>query len=770
MKGGLYTLGKTIALTAVMAFLVIAPYQPLTAQAQVGAETSASQVAPAQINTGVNSAQQGTGDIFAACKNLNFSGCVTSILYAFTVGIGSTFAYIAVYFFNVTVQLSLNGSAYGLDFISTSWTTARDLANMAFLFILLFIAFQIIFRADTSGTMSLLAGVIIVALLVNFSFFFTRVVIDAGNILSIQFYNSIPAPSLATSLNNGGAVGSTPTSIGNGINSAATALGAGTTKDLTAGIMNMLQVQSLLNQNSFQAAQGSTIATIFLFIAIAIVLWLLTVVFITAGVKFLFRIVVLWFLIIASPLAFIAAAVQGMNGGYFKQWRDLLFNHAFYPVAFLFIFLILNNFAVSIGSNVGSVFATLPTGANATWGAIGASLVSIAIRLGLVIGVLFVGLKLSDKISVMGAKYAEKAGNFMGMGLLKSYNVGYKRIGPGAAVGALDRSLQKGVLSKVGNSTLGFELRRYVTKPLANTRIPGAHGESNPEMKTRQDKENKEKGANMSERSAYLRDKDNKAVIAQAPTIEAALKPLEEMAKNFKEFTELQTKATAAAAGGPALSADEASKLTHHTTAGTRDLTAAEKTRRDELNNKMEDVKSRVKNLSKREQDSMSTDEIKSVVHLMTESQIKAVKESERRSEKDKDAIESEWHEKASGAALQKANKEIDLLRKISHDLSVSGVTLATVNSNVGTRYSPLVGATIDSGKVEAMINNVNSEMASVNSAIRAALPGVSTVAERQNLNNLQKALKTLEKLDEARSSVPSNVGGEVASGKFKAK
>src|SRR6185437_11720764 len=214
--------------------------------------------------------QQTSTDILANCtKTPTISGCVASLLYVFTVGIGSAFAYIAAYFFDITIQLSLNGASYGLDFVSTSWTTARDLANMAFLFILLYIAFTIILRADTGNTMSLLAGVIIVALLVNFSFFFTRLIIDAGNILTIQFYNAIPAPPISQTI-QGTPVSGTVASTVNTVAGYAFSGDPSKTQDLTASIMNMIQVQNLLNNQSFSAANGSgtfnLISTIFIFI------------------------------------------------------------------------------------------------------------------------------------------------------------------------------------------------------------------------------------------------------------------------------------------------------------------------------------------------------------------------------------------------------------------------------------------------------------------------------------------------------------------------
>ncbi len=162
-----------------------------------------------------NCALASGGTVF---KSGDWAQCITDVIYVFTIGIGSGFAYVSAYFFDWAVSLSLNGSAYALDFVSSGWTTARDLANMAFLFILLYIAFKIIFSAETGDTIHMLALVIVVALLVNFSFFFTRLAIDAGNILSIQFYNAINVQSLAATAQQGGVSGNvlaTLSTVGN---------------------------------------------------------------------------------------------------------------------------------------------------------------------------------------------------------------------------------------------------------------------------------------------------------------------------------------------------------------------------------------------------------------------------------------------------------------------------------------------------------------------------------------------------------------------------
>jgi hypothetical protein len=121
----------------------------------------------------------------------SFAGCIAAVVYVFTVGLGSAAALIAAYFFNYTVYLSLNSTAYALQFLTDGWISVRDIANMGFIFILIYIAVTIIIRAETNRTMEMLVRVIAIALIINFSFFFVRIVIDMGNVVAINFYNKI---------------------------------------------------------------------------------------------------------------------------------------------------------------------------------------------------------------------------------------------------------------------------------------------------------------------------------------------------------------------------------------------------------------------------------------------------------------------------------------------------------------------------------------------------------------------------------------------------
>jgi hypothetical protein len=337
--------------------------------------------------------------------------CISNLVYFVMVGLFSNIAYICAYFFDIAVQISLNSMAYSLNFISTGWATVRDLANMAFLFLLIYIAFIVMFKAETSNTLRMLAAVVVVALLVNFSFFFTRVAIDAGNILAVQFYNAIQAPLISATASN---------STGSSAASVITSYGSnGGAKDLTASIMNALNVQSLTSNTSFQQfatqqpnafgnAMYTLIALSLVYIATGIMFALLAGSFLFAGAKFMMRTVALMFLIVASPAAFVAAAVAKTKEGgtnWFSKWFTALIKFSAYPAIYLFMFFVLSEFMQGIAG--GALFSGLFNGA-ATQGsaAMATSIASVAVRMGFIMAMMYLALSVSEMLVTEGSQAA----------------------------------------------------------------------------------------------------------------------------------------------------------------------------------------------------------------------------------------------------------------------------------------------------------------------------------------------------------------------------
>ncbi|HTK32974.1 MAG TPA: hypothetical protein VL335_00295 [Candidatus Paceibacterota bacterium] len=103
---------------------------------------------------------------------------------------------------NVSITLTLRIK----DFVDSTqgvyivWQTIRDVSGMFIIFMLLYASFKIILSRDgsVSGVGSLIKNVVIVGVLINFSFFITSLLIDASNIASLTLYRSIVENSSST--------------------------------------------------------------------------------------------------------------------------------------------------------------------------------------------------------------------------------------------------------------------------------------------------------------------------------------------------------------------------------------------------------------------------------------------------------------------------------------------------------------------------------------------------------------------------------------------
>ncbi|HVZ76011.1 MAG TPA: hypothetical protein VG934_01930 [Candidatus Paceibacterota bacterium] len=350
-----------------------------------------------------------SGDNTGAAFCNDFGNCLAQIVYVFTAGLGGWVAGIASFIFNTTVQLSLSSTAYAQGFLSQGWATSRDLANMFFILILVYIAVTVVLKADTHGTIQSLVWVIFIALIINFSFFFTRVVIDAGNFAAVQFYDAIQVPKAADETTASQAVTATTGK-----------------KDLAAAIMQDLGVTNILSSNSFKAFQANNQDPSFLtefitlsviYLSTGIMLFVLAAGLAAAAIKFLMRVATLWIIIIVSPLALVASAMPPVRK-YFDQWRDALIANAFFPVAFLFIFWIITLFAsgLNIQDTFDKLTASSPTAASSGIETLLNLIANITIRMGFVIALIFLGLRAADQVGIMGAQLANNWGNKLAFG------------------------------------------------------------------------------------------------------------------------------------------------------------------------------------------------------------------------------------------------------------------------------------------------------------------------------------------------------------------
>ncbi len=201
-----------------------------------------------------------------------------------------------------------------LNVIDLGWSTARNIANVFFIFILLYLAISTVLQLSGVDTRKILVNIIIVALVINFSAVFTRIAIDASNVTAVTFYNLL------------GTEGNAP--------------------DLSAYFRNALSwfEGRSVGQGSGPQASGFTQTTIGsqTLAAIAknsgmLILLVITIfTLLAASLLLLIRAVSLIILIIVSPLAFLGYGFKPL-AEIFSLWLKRLKCDVLYAPLFFFL-------------------------------------------------------------------------------------------------------------------------------------------------------------------------------------------------------------------------------------------------------------------------------------------------------------------------------------------------------------------------------------------------------------------------------------------------
>jgi len=239
--------------------------------------------------------------------------------------------------------------------IKVAWEVIRDILNIGFIFTIVYIGVSTILRLG-SNLKKTLVNVIVAALLVNFSFFFTGVLIDASNITTLSVYNQIKNVQANTGH---------PFVEGIGFSSEVEAGGSGeevSNADLSRGIdivnvgisgifMQHLKMQTIFSLDSdvrkaasANSLESSSIVLISIFASI--IIFILTFVFLTVALLLLMRLVILIILMILSPVGFAGWAIQGMKSWSDQWWKALWSQLLFAPlymILTLVIILIIGN-------------------------------------------------------------------------------------------------------------------------------------------------------------------------------------------------------------------------------------------------------------------------------------------------------------------------------------------------------------------------------------------------------------------------------------------
>jgi hypothetical protein len=358
--------------------------------------------------------------------------------------------------FDAVVAASLGvGGAHSLfqqifrnEAVENGWMIIRDMVNMFFIFIIIWIAIATILSISRYHAKQMLARLIIAALLINFSLFFTRVMIDAGNVLAHGVYQSLTGGQNNISITQ----------------NFMDLLGLQTLYSMARGIADPASMANN-NQSLPHELMSGTPYFINAVMRIATIL-ILSYAFLIMCILFLARTVALVFLMIFSPIGFIGEVVPFISS-WSKKWWDTLIGQILVLPVFLLLLYVIFLFAEQIANlrGGGGIHQAMASAGN------NAQSINLLINYAIIIFLLLAAIKvaksLSGEIGKTAVKWASTAG-FVAGGAVVAAGAGGAALAGRAAVGRLgQRVASSGALKDLAateGSGLGASLKRGIGK------------------------------------------------------------------------------------------------------------------------------------------------------------------------------------------------------------------------------------------------------------------------------------------------------------------
>lgn len=295
------------------------------------------------------------------------------------------FLKMSIFLLKFVIELAGYNAYLDSPAVTVGWVMVRDITNMFFVVILLAIAFGTILGVEQYEWKKLLVKFVLAAIFVNFSRIICGVIIDAAQVVMVTFVNGVAA-----------------TAGGNLINA-----------------FNLDTITSL-SKNADAAQIANPSASFIGCVAAATFTGMLMVMLGVYVIILLGRMITLWILIVLSPLAFVFSVLpQTQNYG--KEWWKEFGNHVVAgPLVIFFIWLAFVTVGggdihdkMVAGTPKAAQMENLDQETNAVGGSgagIGdamtwASMANFFIALGM----LFVGAKKSQELSVTGGSMMSNA-------------------------------------------------------------------------------------------------------------------------------------------------------------------------------------------------------------------------------------------------------------------------------------------------------------------------------------------------------------------------
>lgn len=216
-----------------------------------------------------------------ACGLSDIGGCVALIFIKIFQLLTALMGYILIMEVDGLIRASqyANFVSPGPTAVQIGWVVTRDLANMFFIVFLLIIAFSTIIGVEKYSYRNNLRTLLIMAVVINFSKTITGIFIDMSQVLMLTFVNGFKAAAAGNFLS-------------------------------AFGIPKLLSLGDSPAE-TFGMVLAMMLAFVLVTIAVSVVLVML--------VMLVFRVIMLWILVILSPIAFLTRAFP-IGTSYYAQW------------------------------------------------------------------------------------------------------------------------------------------------------------------------------------------------------------------------------------------------------------------------------------------------------------------------------------------------------------------------------------------------------------------------------------------------------------------
>ncbi len=398
-----------------------------SAAPQNGTCLSGAQFAPDNVNgTDVNAGQcisETAWDSSKDTKNLSGGGCsllpgffsfdkciwtpLMAWLGSWFLTIGGALLRLSGMLFDALIENVIVGFKKTLDNLSitqainTGWMVFRDLSNIIIIGIFTFMAIATILGSATYGYKKLLARILIIAVLINFSLLFTKLIIDFSNVAAFAVYSQMSRTNPE-----------------------------GTKFDISQAFLQPMGINNIWKDTytvaeKFGQSSGSSMAAFAYGLIGGLLLLAVAAVLFYGSFLIAARAILLIFLMLTSAIAFATYLVpnfQKSDFGWDTWWKSLLNSAAFAPLLMIFlaISLVIVNAAGGAGkgaASIGQIISGPQLTKPADWSVIlvyilGVGLLYVSMRMASQLAGKISGLSLSAAAIALPMGFAARLGAF----------------------------------------------------------------------------------------------------------------------------------------------------------------------------------------------------------------------------------------------------------------------------------------------------------------------------------------------------------------------